>query len=186
MFGFLILNSVNKWISNDNIKNTKKSIGISIAVDCGTRPKKEKIIKNKEIINKQKNTWLRMSAYLNMGKEDIFNDLKIAVFLVSKLNIIYIDNKYKTNIQNSKGINIQDNIIILPNINMLTCTIIPNIIKIILNIAPKVLEKILETKVLKNCLILKPLGYFQLYLLHGEKRVLIKRVIEKKLLPNEI
>ena len=63
---------------------------------------------------------------------------------------------------------------------------IPMIIKKDLAITPINLEKILEIKVLKNSPISKALGYLHKYLLQGEKNVLIKRGIEKKLAPNEI
>jgi len=63
---------------------------------------------------------------------------------------------------------------------------IPIIIKTDLPITPMILEKILEIKVPKNSPTSNPLGYFHLYLLQGEKKVLSKRRIEKKSSPNEI
>ena len=85
-----------------------------------------------------------------------------------------------------KGINIQIKKMMLPIVSTNICTIIPNIIITILNNKPKNLEKILEIKVPKNSPTSNPFGYLQLYLLQGEKRVFIKRGMEKKLEKNEI
>ena len=62
----------------------------------------------------------------------------------------------------------------------------PTIIKTILQRAPMKRENVFETRVLKNPPMSKPLGYAQLYLCHGEKRVFRSRGMEKKLEPKEI
>lgn len=62
--------------------------------------------------------------------------------------------------------------------------IIPAIIKTILTMAPKIREKKFEIRVLKNSSTFTMLGYFQLYLCHGEKSVFNKSGTEKKLVAN--
>jgi len=74
----------------------------------------------------------------------------------------------------------------LPIANIKIWAKIPTMIKTNLTIAPIILEKTLEIKELKNTSKSNPLGYFQLYLLHGEKNVLSKRGTEKKSALNEI
>jgi hypothetical protein len=60
----------------------------------------------------------------------------------------------------------------------------PAIIKTVLIIAPKILENVLEIKVLKNSLKSNALGYFQLYLRQGEKKVFNSNVTEKRFVAN--
>jgi len=85
-----------------------------------------------------------------------------------------------------RGISIQSKKTTPPATNIKICTMIPTITRNDLTIAPTRRENTLEIKVLKNSPGSKALGYLQAYLLQGEKNVLSKRGIEKKLAPNEI
>ena len=74
----------------------------------------------------------------------------------------------------------------MPSTKIKIWAIIPNIIKKDRQIAPTSLEKILEINVEKYPPISKPLGYFHLYILHGEKNVLSNKGTEKKSKTNKI
>lgn len=82
---------------------------------------------------------------------------------------------------NIKGIKTQLNIIIKPTKIIKANTNTLSIIKTILQIAPMILEKKLEINVLRYSVILKNLGYPQLYFFHGENNVASNKGAEKKI-----
>jgi hypothetical protein len=77
-------------------------------------------------------------------------------------------------------------IIMAPIIRIKIWNEIPIIIKTNRQSAPRNREKVLETKTFKYSPTLNPEGYIQLYLCHGEKKVLKSRDMEKKFEPKEI